>query len=203
MKKRIYTAIGIFVLFFALLGLLCLWAEVPASQVRSSVLRFHVVANSDSDTDQQNKFAVRDGIANLCAKLFENSQNKQDSMDKAIQNKALIESTAEEILRQRGSAEQVTVAVRKRFFPTRHYEGVSLPAGVYDTIDVQIGKAQGKNFWCVMFPAICLGTSSEINKEMIENTLPGDAAELVTKDTPKVKFKFKLVEILQNFKNLW
>lgn len=203
MKKRIYTAIGIFVLFFALLGLLCLWAEVPASQVRSSVLRFHVVANSDSDTDQQNKFAVRDGIANLCAKLFENSQNKQDSMDKAIQNKALIESAAEEILRQRGSADTVKVAVRKRFFPTRHYEGVSLPAGVYDTIDVQIGKAQGKNFWCVMFPAICLGTSSENNKEMIENTLPSDAAELVTKDTPKVKFKFKLVEILQNFKNLW
>lgn len=201
MKKRLLFSAILFGAFFCMLALICFWAEDSASQVRSGVLRFHVVANSNSETDQQNKFAVRDGIANLCAELFEDSQNKQNSIEKAVQNREIIEGAAERILRDRNSLDNVNVTVRKRFFPTRHYEGVSLPAGVYDTIDVQIGKAEGENFWCVMFPAICLGTSSETNKEIMSDVLEKDAAELVTEDTPKVKFKFKIVEIIENFKN--
>lgn len=201
MKKRILSAMGIFASFITVLIITCLWAEAPAKQVRDSVLRFHIVASSDLQADQQNKLAVRDGIASLCAKLFESSDSKAESMRIASENANNIESAANRILSERGSEDSVKVSVRKRFFPTRHYDGVSLPAGVYDTIDVQIGAAEGKNFWCVMFPEICIGSSLDKNQEKMSEVLTDDAAELVTESTPTVRFKFRIIEIIENIRN--
>ncbi|MBQ8605432.1 MAG: stage II sporulation protein R [Clostridia bacterium] len=201
MKKRILLAAGLFASFITLLIITCFWAEEPAKQVRDSVLRFHIVANSDSETDQQNKLAVRDGIASLCAALFKPSDSKTESMQIAAENASVIENAAKDILAERGSEDNVTVSIRKRFFPTRHYDGVSLPAGVYDTIDVQIGAAEGRNFWCVMFPEICIGSSLDKNQEKMSEVLTDDAAELVTENKPTVRFKFKIIEIIENIRN--
>ena len=201
MKKYIIT-LSIFLCFFGFLAVLTVVSNAEAKEVRDSVLRFHIVANSDSEQDQADKYAVRDGIAQLCNTLFENSQSKEQSMQIAEQNTRLIEEKAEEILRQNQNDDSVNVVIRKRFFPTRHYNGVSLPAGVYDTIDVAIGSAQGQNFWCVMFPGICLGTSSEEqNKHKMEDVLEGGSLDLVTEDTPTVQLKFKVIEIFESIKN--
>ena len=201
MKKRIIPGLIVFLLFFSFLTVMTMIAEKSAKEVRDGVVRFHIVANSDSDSDQQNKYALRDGIAVLCNSLFENSKSKEQSLKIARDNKEIIEQKAKEILQQKDCNDNVYISVTKRFFPTRHYEGVSLPAGVYDTIDVKIGKAEGQNFWCVMFPGICIGGSSKQNKEKMQSVLSKDGYELVTQKTPEIKFKFKLIELFQMVKN--
>lgn len=203
MKKRFIFAAGTFLIFIIVMAVLAIWAEGSASQLREGVLRLHIVASSDSEADQSNKMAVRDGIATLCSQLFKNSESKAESMEIAKNSSDIIIEKAEQILNERGSKDGVSLSVRKRFFPTRFYDGVSLPAGVYDTVDLEIGKAQGQNFWCVMFPDICIGGSSKNNVEKIKNVLSEDASELATSSEPVIKFKFRLVEIFQTLKNRW
>lgn len=205
MKRKVICALSIFAAFFGVMAVMLVISENDARQIRDGVLRFHIVANSDSDTDQQNKMSVRDGIAELCSELFYNSDSKEEAMDSAVRNGGLIEQRAQEILRSRGSNDSVSVTVRQRFFPTRCYEGVSLPAGVYDTVDVEIGSAAGKNFWCVMFPDICVGASgAEDNKEKMSDVLTGGALDMTTEtESAPVKFKFALVEIFENIKNFF
>lgn len=201
MKNRILYAAALFAAFFALLAALALVSERDASQVRNAVLRLHIVANSDSETDQNNKMKVRDGIASLCSELFYGERDKSAVMAAARENAPLIEARAAEILRENGASYPVSVVVRRRFFPTRAYEGVSLPAGVYDTVDVRLGEAEGKNFWCVMFPAICVGaSSSRDNLDKMSDVLSGGALELVS---PRggVRLRFAAVELLEKLKH--
>ena len=204
--KRNYLFAGIlFCTFFVCLGVCTLFAESDAKEIRESVLRFHIVANSDSEKDQADKLAVRDGIASLCSELFYSSEDKKTAMQKAQDNCDAIVSKASEILALRGSDNTVSADVTQRFFPTRHYDGVSLPAGVYDTVDITIGEGQGKNFWCVMFPDICVGASgARTNYEKMSGVLDGDSLEMATDSKNiKVQFKFKLVELFENIKNLF
>lgn len=202
MKKYVYSLI-MFVAFFGSLAVFTLFADNDARGIREGLLRFHVIGASDSERDQQLKFAVRDGIAELCSSLFDGQTDKDKVMEIAEQNKQEIARKAEQILSQNGCDDKVSVTVTKRFFPTRHYEGVSLPAGVYDALDVKIGKAEGRNFWCVMFPDICLGvSSSKTNKDKLGDVLEGGSLDMATdKKTPSVQLKFKAVEVFQTLKN--
>ena len=204
MKRKLICALSLFALFFGCLAVMLVISESEAQQIRDGVLRLHIVANSDSDYDQQNKMAVRDGIAELCSELFYNSDSKAQAMASAESNGDVIVGKAQEILQSRGCDDSVSVTVRQRFFPTRTYEGVSLPAGVYDTVDVEIGSASGQNFWCVMFPDICVGASNaEGNKDKMSDVLTGGALEMTTDtDSATVKFKFAIVELLENLKHL-
>jgi len=205
MKRKFIYVFALAGLFFGLLAIMVMVCESQAGEIRDGVLRFHIVANSNSEYDQNNKMSVRDGIAQLCSEFFYTADNKADAIQTAQQNSDLIVQKAEEILHTRGSDDAVCVTVRKRFFPTRTYEGVSLPAGVYDTVDVQIGTAEGKNFWCVMFPDICIGASNAVsNKETMSDVLTGGAYDMVTESkNPQVKFRFKVVEIFENIKHMF
>lgn len=205
MKKRILLTVSIACTFFISLAVMLWVCEADAVKIRESVFRFHVIANSDSEADQSSKFAVRDGIASLCSQLFEDSKTKAQSMEIAKNSLEIIEQKAEEILASRGDDSTVTATVRQRFFPTRHYEGVSLPAGVYDTLDIKIGAASGKNFWCVMFPDICLSASTKTeNAEKMSEVLSGDSLKMTTDSgEPTVKFKFKIVEFFENAKHFF
>lgn len=201
MKKRILFSLALAGAFFTCLAVMCTMLENDAKTVRDSVFRFHVIANSDSDADQKNKLAVRDEIAQLCSDMFSDCADKQQSMQTAKNSIAEIEAKAEEVLRLRGDNSTVEATVTKRCFPTREYEGVTLPAGVYDTLDIRIGAAEGKNFWCVMFPDICLNASTPAdNKQKMSTVLSGTSLSLTTQN---VKFKFKIIEIMQKIKRLF
>lgn len=205
MKRKLLFTATLCLAFFCLLAVMLIFAEQDAGEIRDSVLRFHIVANSDSDEDQQNKLAVRDGIAQLCSELFYTASTKEQAIDTALSNGGLLEARANEILSTLGSDDSVSLSVRKRFFPTRHYDGVSLPAGVYDTVDIRIGSAKGKNFWCVMFPDICIGASDDkTNRDKMASVLSENALEMATeRKTASVRFKFKIVEVFENIKNFF
>ena len=161
------------------------------------------MANSNTESDQANTLKVRAGIADLCGELFADVDTKTEAMALANNNISALSARAEEILSQNGCTLPVSVKVEKRFFPTKKYAGVTLPAGVYDAIDVNIGTAQGENFWCVMFPPICIGAASdtddaEQNRRQMETILEGDSLDMATgSDRPEIRIKFKVVEFFQ------
>ena len=205
MKRKLLYSFSLLAVFFGFLAVMLVISEKEAREIRSGVLRLHIVANSDSDADQQNKMSVRDGIAQLCSELFYSTGTKEQAMESARENSGVIIDKAREILDSRGCSDPVSVTVRQRFFPTRNYDGVSLPAGVYDTVDVEIGSASGRNFWCVMFPDICVGASdAKDNKEKMSEVLSGGALDMTTqRDRSSVKFRFAIVEVFENIKHFF
>ena len=203
MKKKILYSAALLTAFFAILAALTAVSERDAAELRSAVLRLHIVANSDSEADQQAKLRVRDGVADLCADLFYSETDKESVLASARENAPLIEARATEILRENGASYPARVVIRRRFFPTRDYEGVSLPAGVYDAVDIELGSASGKNFWCVMFPAICVGASSsrEKKKKMSDAVSSGALDLACSRDG--VRLRFASVELFEKLKHFF
>ena len=113
MKIKYIITLSLFVCFFSILAVITLIANADAKEVRDSVVRFHIVANSDSESDQQHKFAVRGGIATLCNSLFKDSKSKSESMQIAERNKQIIEQKAKEILQKNNNNDPVNVKLTK------------------------------------------------------------------------------------------
>lgn len=201
--KRHTLAAALILTLITAFAVLAISAEMDAREIRDSVLRFHIVANSNSEADQLNKMKVREGIAALTGELFSGAGSKAQAMALASDNLDALSARAGEILSQNGCSLPVTVEVRKRFFPTKEYAGVTLPAGVYDAIDLRIGAAEGENFWCVMFPPICIGAAAdtddaEQNRSQMAMVLEGDSLDMATgSSSPKIQLKFKVVEFFQ------
>ena len=186
--------------FLTCMIILCITSAKEANSVSNSVLRFHIVANSDSEEDQTLKLKVRDGIATLTDKLFADAHTKEEAIDIAEQNTDVIAAAAEEILRQNGCNDSVQVAIRNLYFPTKTYENISFPAGSYDAIHITLGTGAGQNFWCVMFPALCVPSVSRDNEELLSGVLDEGAMELVTHP---YTLKFKTAELWGKLKNIF
>lgn len=130
-------------------------------EVRSSVLRFHVLANSDSEEDQALKLLVRDAVLSETGDLFAAAQTLETAEQVASQHLGEIRETAEATLRAKGCNDSVQVNRVNMYFETRTYGEETLPAGYYDAIRIEIGEAKGHNWWCVMFPPLCIGTATD------------------------------------------
>ena len=169
--------------------------DAKCDTVRENVLRLHVLANSDSEDDQALKLKVRDALLTVSADVFENCTSEQEAVASAKDNLALFTSTAEQVIAENGYSYSVKVEVANTWFETRDYENFSLPAGVYEALKVTIGEGKGKNWWCVMFPSICLPAASGESKDF-SSVLEDDTAEIV--EQPKrYKARFKVVEIFE------
>jgi stage II sporulation protein R len=133
-----------------------------AEKLSGGVLRLHILANSDSESDQALKLKVRDAILVYTQELFANAASKEQAQEIARKNLAQMEAVAEQVLRENGCEYKVTAHVEHTYFPTREYgNGQRLPAGFYDALRLEIGAAQGHNWWCILYPSLCLGSSIE------------------------------------------
>jgi len=130
-----------------------------AEQVRGGVLRLHVLAASDSDEDQAHKLAVRDSLLQKSEELFGSAADVEQAILLAEEHLEEMEQTAEQTLRQRGCADKVNARVVTTGFDTRSYGQNTLPAGQYRALQVIIGEGKGHNWWCVMYPPLCLPTA--------------------------------------------
>ncbi len=166
--------------------------------IENEVLRLHILANSDSETDQALKLKVRDGLLNYSETLFKNAATKEEAKVIAKENLAQIRSEAKRIIHENGYNYDVQVYVKNISFNTRIYGDITLPAGYYDAIQVVIGAGEGHNWWCVMFPPLCLpsATGTELNA-----VLNDEEQKIVTEDT--YTFKFKIVEIFEGIISLF
>ncbi len=161
-------------------------------EVRADVVRLHILANSDSEADQKIKLLVRDRILSDVGGVFTVPQNKIDAQATAKDSLPAIRLAAQQTLRENGFDEPVSVELCNIYFPTREYDGLSLPAGNYDAVRVTIGAGAGKNWWCVMYPPICISAAIP----------PGSSVEMeeITRlnHEPMFKPKLAVVELFEN-----
>lgn len=165
--------------------------QSACDEVRNSVLRLHVIANSDSDEDQALKLKVRDAMLETGSRLFSGDVNAENAEETAKSEISTLEETARRVLSENGCNDSVKIEIGKSRFPTRTYGNVTLPAGKYEAVRVIIGKGEGHNWWCVMFPPMCLPAAEGETK--LDDVLSADGVELVNSN-PKFEVRFKIVE---------
>lgn len=165
--------------------------ETACDDIKSSVLRLHVIANSDSDYDQTLKLKVRDELLGMGTQLFSGAVNAANAEKTAAQEISTLEKAAKRVLEENGCDCDVHIEIDKSKFPTRTYDNITLPAGEYEAVKVVIGKGDGHNWWCVMFPPMCLPAAE--GEATIDDVLTKDALKLVSSN-PKYEIRFKLVE---------
>ena len=188
--------------------ILCLTVIVNAlpihgeAEVYDNVVRLHVIANSDSEADQALKLAVRDAVLQETQSLFVGCKSKGEAENSVKQNISLIESVAQETIRANGYDYAVSVELGIEEYPTKNYESCCFPSGEYMSLKIKIGEAVGQNWWCVLFPPLCLGAASNSEQAFTEVGLSGDQYNMITQtDNPKYKIRFKLLEVFEGMLN--
>lgn len=186
-------------LFVACLVCTALWAEATQVRLASQVIRLHVLANSDSEEDQALKLEVRDRVLETTSALLAGETEPQAAAVLLNQHLDDIAQTAAQEISAQGHDDRVEVRLEQTWFPTRQYQGISLPAGNYLALRVLIGAAEGQNWWCVVFPNLCLPAVSERALEASTLT-PGQISLLQEEETSYV-FRFKALELWQSLKH--
>lgn len=187
MKKTICALIVLNILaFFAMQAVVSVAPaedpEIPTHSENQQFIRLHVRANSDSENDQSLKLKVRDGILDYTTKLLSGASDKEEAMARVQENLPGLEAAAKEIVDESGFGYPVSVSLKKEYFEYREYDGFYLPADVYDSLIVDVGSGEGHNWWCVIFPAVCLsGSSISAESDMPES---GRAVSEENEDDP-------------------
>ncbi len=192
----------IVILFISFL-LICMttYAGSVFNNLSSNVFRLHIIANSDSDSDQQLKLRVRDAIIEYMKNSNENSSSKENVISYCQNHLAELKQIAEKVIQENGYNYTVNIEIGNFYFPTKNYANISLPAGQYDALRIKIGNAEGKNWWCSLFPPLCFvdvssGVVEDEDAETLKENLDSEDYSLITSDSEAMKFKFKIVEII-------
>lgn len=168
--------------------------------IAKEIIRFHVVANSDADVDQEVKLVVKDRVVHYMQGKLADAKTKKEA--KHIMKKEIpqIKHIAKKTLRKEGYNYSCDVVYHQREFPVKVYGDLTFPAGKYEALDVVLGDARGRNWWCVMFPSLCFvdGTYSIVpdnSKEKLQKVLTKEEYETISEnETLKVQYAFKVAE---------
>ena len=194
-KIKISVTVGIVV---AILFSICSFAKT-SEEIRSDVLRLHVIANSDTSVDQNLKLRLRDYILQEGKDIFNGSVNVENAVEKIEPALPELEKSAKAFVNQAGFDYDVKISLSNEYFTTKTYETVTLPAGKYLALRVVIGSGEGHNWWCVMFPPMCVPAADK--KDEIENVFSEKEIKLV-ESKPKYEPRFKVVEIYEQLKEI-
>lgn len=169
--------------------------SVSCENINSKIFRLHILANSDSVEDQSLKMRIKDKIQKFSKNILNNHNNKEESEDIFIKNLSNVEKIAKNEIRKCGYNYPVSARVTNSYFNTRNYENFTLPAGNYDALEIKIGSGKGENWWCVIFPMLCIGTSSK-NKNL-DKTFNKNEKNIICNRKKKYAINFRIVEIYQ------
>ena len=197
-----------FILIILLLLIYCMicafsYVNAVSNNIQNSVFRLHVIANSDSDEDQNLKYIVRDKVLEYINTISDSSSSKEDVIALANKNINEIQKIAQDTIHENGYNYSVNLTIGNFAFPTKSYGDITFPAGFYDALKIEIGEAKGQNWWCVMFPPLCFvdvtsGIVPEESKENIKENLSEEEYKLLSDTSDDISFKFKIVEMFQN-----
>ncbi len=179
--------------------IICLTSSIisNANEVENmtdKLIRLHVIANSDSEFDQEIKLAVRDAVLNEASRLLSDCKSKDSAKSIILDNLDALQTAANSALSNCPYTAACTL--EKSDFDTRVYDDFTLPAAEYDSLLVKIGNASGKNWWCVCYPSICLSSASKI--EECEVFTDGDI--IILKTPEKVRYKLFCFELVKKIK---
>lgn len=209
MKKRIkkcfiskFVCIFLLLLLYISISALSYASEI-SSHLSNNVFRLHVIANSDSKEDQNLKYKIRDAVINYMDLISGNITSKEEVITLVNEHLEDFKTIANRVVFENGYDYTVHIEIGNFSFPTKKYGDISLPAGFYDALRIKIGKAEGQNWWCVMFPPLCFvdvstGIVPEESKEIMQANLSEEEFGLISKEDSEIKFKFKILEFLGN-----
>lgn len=171
--------------------------------IRNNTLRLHIKANSDNKIDQSLKLKVKNEVVEKTSYIFKNSNSKEDSKGIIKENLNYIENIAQQKVLDEGFNYKVTAEIKPTYFNTRIYENFTMPAGTYDALSIDIGTGNGQNWWCVLYPPLCLPSATKVNNDdVIEKNYTNGEIDIL-ENKPKYEFKFKFVEIFEGIKNFF
>jgi len=170
--------------------------------IAKEIIRFHVLANSDSDEDQQLKLKVKGDVVEALAPILKDATTVEEARGLLSSNLDLIKATALQTIKENGYSYPVTVTFERTYFPLKIYGEFIFPPGTYEALRVQIGDAKGRNWWCVMFPQLCFvdNTYSIVDKESekkLQRLLTDEEYDSLLNKKAPVKVKFKILEQLK------
>lgn len=178
-----------------------LWLEREQSALADSVLRLHVLANSDSETDQALKLKVRDRVLVEAESILPDEYSADQAARTLEENLFRLAAAGAEVVAQEGYDYPVSASLEETWFPTKEYEDFSLPAGRYQALRIVIGEGEGQNWWCVVFPPLCLGSARASTQEVArEAGLSEQQVALLTGETGGYVVKFKVLELWEQIK---
>lgn len=193
-----------FFFFFGILMNIYISTDKELSDVADKIIRLHVVANSDSPSDQQLKLQVRDKVIQKMSGRFEGLRDVSEVKSVITASLGEIEGIVREAIEENGKLYDVKAALVKTDFPTKAYGNLTLPAGTYQALNIVIGEGKGKNWWCVMFPPLCFidvahGVVPEETMKELETSLTDKEYRLLVStkepaDMP-VRLRFKILEL--------
>ena len=191
--KTIFTVLISAAVFFIL------YRVIPTEEefkIYEATVRLHVIANSDSDEDQDLKLKVRDALLDTITDF--KVASKDEAVKSIEEQREALEQIAETVIKNNGKDYDVKIQVGKEMYPTRHYDDFSLPKGEYTSVRVMIGKAEGKNWWCILYPPLCTNSAIKYDEEeSVQVGLTKDQYNLITEnESGKYKVKFRLLEIV-------
>ena len=192
---------AIFVVLWALLG--GFWLGEEQGELADRVIRFHVIANSDSPEDQALKLQVRDAVLAQAEELYPEGADLEAARTALERHLVELAQAGREAVSAAGGDDPVTASLEQCWFPTKEYDGFALPAGEYTALRIVIGEGAGQNWWCVAFPPLCLGAASETVEEAAAlGHFSQEQAALITEQDSGYVLKFKSLELLGKLQRL-
>jgi stage II sporulation protein R len=200
MSMRFSIAIVVLLVILMALSFLPVHGE---QEVYDTVVRLHVLANSDSDEDQALKLRVRDAVLDAASPVVAGCRSQAEAIRALNAHLSELEAAARRVIASEGRTDSVTVLLGEEDYPTRTYESCAFPAGRYVSLRVCIGEAKGQNWWCCLFPPLCLSaaTAKEANEDaFVQVGLTKDQYGIIT-ETGKAKYKvrFKVLEVIEDW----
>lgn len=179
----------------------CTYFTSSAEAVKRDVVRLHILANSDSQADQEVKLKVRDALLETNASILSDSVTTENAREHFEKSKDILLQTAEEALIENGFDYNVKITLQKEYFETRAYGDLTFPAGQYTALKVILGEGEGKNWWCVMFPPLCVPAADGIEANKSTTDYLSENGEKIINSGDKYIVKFKLLEIYEELRS--
>ena len=168
--------------------------------VRENVVRLHILANSDTVEDQALKLKVRDAVLAVSADWQDTAATPEEALALAEERLPQLKAVAENVVAAEGYDYPVTAQVCRMYFTTRQYDTITLPAGTYDAVRLSIGAGEGQNWWCVMYPPLCVGAATDRKQT---TALWTDTQQNLVQGGDRYVVKFKVVEWAQKILSLF
>ena len=198
-NKKILLILIIFIFYFIFYSFS--YSYSISNDLEKNLFRLHILANSDSTEDQELKLYVRNKVIDY---LHQYSFNNKSELITFLNNNQLsLQKVIDDAIKEKGYSYTSSFEIENSFYPQKQYENITLPAGNYDGLKIKIGKAEGKNWWCVLFPPMCLINNStcslpEESEILLDNSLTAESCSVISSNSSKYKIKFKIIEFINN-----
>ncbi len=199
--KKVIVFVCLLLLFVAAVFILQLSAE--KAQLRDSIIRLHVIANSDSEEDQAQKLRVRDAVLAYLMPLLNDVSTTAEAEKQITDNVIEIERIVADFLKDEGTNIKVRVTVAEECFDTRYYDTFALPAGVYKSLQIQLGNAEGQNWWCVAFPSLCIPSAGKSFNDVAAGAGFSDGLTNSLAGGNKLEVRFFVLDLLGRIENFF